>query len=397
MLLPEHVMAQRRGDKLVLRKLDDATRARALLMAREMVGIASSQQGAPRSDVETALESVDALPKDARVKTGLAKLVLDRCTFEAAPPLDPESLRRDLFTRAARGRREHGHIDRAALVADVAASLHVDPDTVERALYADLRAAHPLVSFDPITPLQLADELERCQAQAVLLRAEKVAARVKCSGAGALRELFRKLKFLRLLFTVAEDKDAFVIGIDGPMSLYDAGTKYGLSLALALPALEACDEVVLEALVRWGKERTPLVFRWEGGSQPSAQTTALPDEVEALRVAINSADSGWRAKRGQTILALPGVGVCVPDLTLEREKKKVHVEVLGYWSRDAVWKRVELAEKGLGARVVFCVSSRLRVSEEVLPDDAHAALYVYKGTLSAAKVIERANKLAQLP
>jgi hypothetical protein len=56
---------------------------------------------------------------------------------------------------------------------------------------------------------------------------------------------------------------------------------------------------------------------------------------------------------------------------------------------------VELAKKGLAARVVYCVSSRLRVSEEVLADDAHAALYVYKGSISASKVIERANKLAQ--
>jgi uncharacterized protein len=320
MLLPEHVIATRRGDKLVLRKLDDATRARAALIAREMIAIASSHQGAPRADLETALESVEALPKDTRIKTGVKKLVLDRCTFEAAPPIDAEPLRMDLFTRAARARREHGYIDRNAILTDVSSSLGVDVELVERAMYADLRAAHPLVSFDTVTPPMLMDDFERNQAQAVLLRAEKVAARVRCSGAGALRELFRKLKFLRLLFTVAEDKDAFVIGIDGPMSLYDAGTKYGLSLALALPALEACDDVVLEALVRWGKERTPLVFRWEGGSRPSDGEAPLPDEVESLRAAINSSDSGWRAKRGQTILNLPGVGVCVPDLTLDRDK-----------------------------------------------------------------------------
>ncbi len=394
MLLPEHVMAQRRGDKLVLKKIDDATRARALLIAREMVGIASSQQGASRADVEAALESVDALPKDARLKTGLKKIVLDRCVFESAPPLDSEIVRRELFTRAARARKEHGHVEREAVVNEVAELLKTDADTIDRAMYADLRAAHPLVSFEPVTPAMLAHELERGQAQAVLLRAERVAARVKCSSAGSLRELFRKLKFLRLLFTVAEDKDAFVIGIDGPMSLFEAGTKYGLSLALALPALEACDEVVLEALVRWGKERTPLVFRWEGGSHPDGVAeSALPDEVEALRKAINSSESGWKAKRGSSILNLPGVGVCVPDLVLEKDKKKVHVEVLGYWSRDAVWKRVELAEKGLGAKIVYCVSSRLRVSEEVLAEDAHAALYVYKGALSAAKVTERADKL----
>jgi uncharacterized protein len=63
--------------------------------------------------------------------------------------------------------------------------------------------------------------------------------------------------------------------------------------------------------------------------------------------------------------------------------------VLGYWSRDAVWKRVELCEKGLSQRIIFAVSSRLRVSEEVLGDTSASQLYVYKGALSAREVLRR--------
>ena len=70
------------------------------------------------------------------------------------------------------------------------------------------------------------------------------------------------------------------------------------------------------------------------------------------------------------------------------------VEVLGHWSRDAGWKRVEAAERGLPAPFLFCCSSRLRVSEEVLPDDVPAALYVYKGVMSAKAILERANALS---
>jgi hypothetical protein len=76
----------------------------------------------------------------------------------------------------------------------------------------------------------------------------------------------------------------------------------------------------------------------------------------------------------------------------------VHVEVLGHWSRDAVWKRVELAEQGLPEPVLFCASERLRVSEAVLPETTGAALYMYKGALSATVVLERAERLvAQAP
>jgi predicted nuclease of restriction endonuclease-like RecB superfamily len=73
----------------------------------------------------------------------------------------------------------------------------------------------------------------------------------------------------------------------------------------------------------------------------------------------------------------------VPDLAfVHRETGEViYLEVLGFWSRDAVWKRVELAKAGLREKIVFAVSSRLRVSEEVLDDDSPAALYVYKGAI----------------
>jgi hypothetical protein len=39
--------------------------------------------------------------------------------------------------------------------------------------------------------------------------------------------------------------------------------------------------------------------------------------------------------------------------------------------------------------VIFAVSSRLRVSEEVLGETASAELYVYKGSLSAREVLRR--------
>jgi hypothetical protein len=117
---------------------------------------------------------------------------------------------------------------------------------------------------------------------------------------------------------------------------------------------------------------------------------------------------------------VPGLGELVPDLRLTKadpegtsgkkstSKKRttnatssgatapreVFVEVLGHWSRDAVWKRVEAAERGLPAPFLFCCSSRLRVSEEVLPDDVPAALYVYKGVMSAKAILERASALS---
>jgi hypothetical protein len=69
-----------------------------------------------------------------------------------------------------------------------------------------------------------------------------------------------------------------------------------------------------------------------------------------------------------------------------------YLEVLGYWSREAVFRRVDLVTQGLAARVLFAVSSRLRVSEEVLGDELPSRLYVYKGALSAKELLRRLDQ-----
>jgi hypothetical protein len=89
----------------------------------------------------------------------------------------------------------------------------------------------------------------------------------------------------------------------------------------------------------------------------------------------------------------------VPDLRfVSRATGEIaYLEVLGYWSRAAVWRRVELASRGLKERVLFAVSSRLRVSEEVLGDEVPAELYVYKGALSAKEVLRRLDSSPGAP
>ena len=244
---------------------------------------------------------------------------------------------------------------------------------------------------------------ESAQAQAVLLRAVKVTVDVHCGSVHALRALFRRLKFLRLLHTIERHAEGHRIVIDGPFSLFESVTKYGMQLALVLPALQACDRWHLEADIRWGKERTPLVFRIDGEHESTATEPApRPEEVEALVRGFEGLGSPWRVSSNSHILELPGVGLSVPDLVFERwrkgnersaPKQRIYLEVMGYWSRDAVWKRVELVQAGLAERILFAVSAKLRVSEEVLEGDLPGALYVYKQTMSARSVLERLERL----
>ena len=397
MLTADLVDARRKDGQLLLRAFDDEARREALDLSTLLLEHARAMVGARRDDVEDAWDAAIAEAKRPKLAAGLKKLAADACNFEASSELNPVALRRDVFLRAAEARKA-GTFDRTAILSAAGAI-----DVVERTLFSDLKSEHVLQEAPSKSASELVEEWELGQAQAVLLTAVRVTCILQSSSPGLVRAFFTKLKFHQLLFAAervegdAGKGDAWKIEIDGPYSMFDAVTKYGLKLALVLNALRPLESWKLEADIRWGKAREALTFKLESpprqGAPSATDDLHLSDEVRELAAAIKGE---WKAKPATTILDVPGRGVCIPDLELTRKgsKKPVFVEVLGYWSRDAVWKRVELAESGaLGALVVFAVSSRLRVSAEVLDANAPASLYVYKGKMSPRALVAHAELL----
>ncbi|MGA2448388.1 MAG: DUF790 family protein [Polyangiaceae bacterium] len=409
MLTADLVHARRRGKELVLSTLDDGARQRAVDIAAELISRVRGLVGRSREEVDAALKAVDVAPRECRLRDALSKLVVDRCQFDSADDVDVIALRRDVFTRASalRSALPAGErFDRTAVIAAVAAERETTPEAIERLLFADLRGAQRLRACEAPDAWTLVSAYPRAQAQAVLLRAVRVSVDVQCASAYALRAFFQRLKFLRLIHTICRAQDGHRILIDGPFSLFESVTKYGLQLALIVPLLEDCEAWSLSADIRWGKDKTPLEFRMAGGygTSPEAEKVhAVPsssDEVQALVRSFEGLGTDWHVSAASEIVDLPGVGLCIPDLVFERRGDKaapvrVFLEVMGYWSRSAVWRRIELVQGGLREKILFAVSVHLRVSEEALGDDVPGALYVYKRTMSARSVLERIERLAK--
>lgn len=401
MLTADLVRARRKGDTLVLAALDAKGRATALELAETLLALAGAHAGKTRGELDEVMDAVVGGAQDRKLAAGLAKLVWDRTELAEAVPIDPDVLRHDVFSRAQAAWAQvgaQGGFDRAAVLAAVAAERGLAVGDIERGLYADLRDAHVVTAPASLTPPQLVEAYDLAQPQAVLLRAVRVVVEVHSAIPGAYRTLFHKLKFQRLLYTISpRAKGGYRIEIDGPFSLFESSTRYGLALALALPAIRELDQWSLVADLRWGTARTPLRCHLGGGAEPDPTVAPhLADEVRVLLDAVRELDTPWRATPSTEILDLPGHGVCIPDLTFEHAQTGacVHLEVLGYWSRDAVWRRVELVEAGLDQHILFAVGQHLRVSEAALDTELPGALYVYKRTMSAKAIVERIDRLA---
>ncbi|HVY38446.1 MAG TPA: DUF790 family protein [Polyangia bacterium] len=406
MLTADLVTVRRRGDELRLLPGDDERTARIRTIASALLDEARAQIGQSRDAVEEALREIaNAFPDDRRLSAAVTKLVRDGLQFQETDAQTSAELRRDLFRRAAAARRV-GSFDRARLLQEAGAPRGLDGGGVEEALFADRPGAQRLLAVDAPSPAAMAAGFGLAEAQAVLLRATKVVAQVRAADAGTYRHLFRALKFLRLLPVITrgdrtagrpDDAHGYTIEIDGPLSLFQASNKYGLQLALALPAIAACDAWAIEADVRWGADRRPLVFRLAGRAAAGIRPApALPDELAAFVAAFERGGTGWSVDREPAVLDLPGAGICVPDLAFTRasDGARVFFELLGFWSREAVFRRVDLVRAGLPQRILFAASKTLRVSEELLDEFPTAALYVFTRAISVRAVLERLEQLA---
>jgi uncharacterized protein len=404
MLPPELTRARKREGKLSLSALSAAERARAAEVAELLLGVTRAAIGEPREDVEARWAAVPVAAKERKLLLALTHLLEGRSEFTSPVSVEPEAVRRAVFSRAAARRAElppGQYLARASVLDEVAAEMGVSVSELDEALYADLRSAQRLERCVTPSASALVDEYELVQVQSVLLRAERIEAEVRAARPDAYRELFRKLKFRQLLHRIEPlEPSGYRLEIDGPMSLFGATTKYGLELALSLPALLSCGSLRLKADLRWGKRREKLRFE-----QVYAQAADAPEGagvrsevLELLEALGGSGDFEARLSEELIDLTERGGGVLVPDLELRRRgavqgSDRVLVELLGFWSREAVFRRIEAAEKGLAEPVLFVVSSRLRVSEELLDGVEAASLYVYKGKVNAHALLRKVEGL----
>jgi hypothetical protein len=372
---------------------------RVLPVARFYLETHAGGVGRTRDEIDAALAALEVPARDRVAALGLRKIVEDRCTYEVAAATAPEALRQEIFWAAARAHRAldvREDFDRDAVLREAAARLGSTPEAIEAGLYADLRGSEVLQRFDPLPPEAVIERYNLGLAQAVLLRAVRVTITVEGERPAAYRKLFRAARFHQLIHVVETlPEGGYAIQLDGPFSLFDSVQRYGLRLALFLPSVLAFRAFHVRAEVLWGKERVPAVFEItpaEGLVPHYDDAGAEPDEIDLFCAAFRRLTSEWSVHRSDRIFALPGEVVCIPDLRFENGEtgEEVYLEVFGFWSRAAVWQRVELLRKRtFPARILLAVGKQLKVSEEVLGEEDAGEIVAYKATLSPRAVLER--------
>src|SRR3954447_4935459 len=179
-----------------------------LEVAESLLLIFREGAGMTRGEIEAEVDELVGEGLATLAHRGLAKVLEDRAEFEVVADVPPEELRRKVFTAAAEQRLaakaagQRAPFRRDAVLGAVADGLGIEPEKVAASLFADLKDENRMIRFDDLGARRLIERYNVALPQAVLVRWVLVNSEVRHEKPARYRQLFRHLKFHRLLSRV---------------------------------------------------------------------------------------------------------------------------------------------------------------------------------------------------
>jgi predicted nuclease of restriction endonuclease-like RecB superfamily len=401
MLTADLAQSWQRGERIWPHYINPAA-SDYLQDAVDLIRLFAAHEGQTRKELDCALAEYIGAGTDYKILRGLIKLLMDRCTFETASPIDPVEIRRAAFLKA----REHHPVTgkgaaasaRNEIIAEVAREIGCAPEGVVQGLYADLTENQELTDFKNLTGGELLDLYNLAQAQALLYRAIEMRLQVEPQDPEGYRELFSAIKAYRLIHTIkGNPQTGYQVRLDGPVSIFHRSQKYGIQMAVFLPALLLCTGWRMRAEIAQKPNRGSLYFEMKSDQDRlrSHYFEATPYENPVLEKLASSwaiFESPWRLEPSREVIDL-GESAFIPDFVLyHRDGRRFYLEVLGFWTPRHLQERLREFDHAGIKNFIVAAWDELRGSRDPLPS-VPPHVIVFKKNLDPVIVESAINKI----
>ncbi|MEH1850566.1 MAG: DUF790 family protein [Nostoc sp.] len=400
MLPTDLLMHRQNGEEIIPKrlKIDRGTSELAI----ELINYFQSAVGKTQGVLERQLTDFEGDSTDYRVKRGLAYILKSSfCTFEVVSPLEPQMLRERVFSLAAKSvsSRESTQVTLSKIADELTQELEREVllEQVRNGLYADLSENKILTVFDAPTAPDVLNRYNLSQVQGVFYKASKLVLNAHRNVPGEYKLLFRYLKLFQLMAYIEGDADhGFTITIDGPTSLFNPSTRYGLAIAKLIPALLHVTKWSLSSILQtrdaytntWKTGRFTLnsecglVSHYPPGKPYDSMLEAsFADKWDALK-------SGWALEREVDLIPIPG-SVMIPDFRLvHADGRTFLLEIVGYWRPEYLQKKFSQVRRAGRDDLILAISERLNLEKAgVKLNDVPARIVWFKDKLLPKAVL----------
>lgn len=372
-----------------------------LSIATELITCFEEARGCTQGELNRQLQELEGDTPDYRLKRGLAHLLKSMCEFEIVSPLEPQLLRERVFALSAQSipssYQSSQTLDTLALQMSQELEREVLPEQIRSGLYADLAENRIMTQFDVPTPVNLLHRYNLSQVQGVFYRASHLTLNAHRNVPGEYKLLFRYLKLFQLMAYIEGDADhGFTITVDGPTSLFNPSTRYGLAIAKLIPALLHVTKWSLSATLQtrdfytnnWKTGRFSLdsdcglVSHYPPGKPyDSMLEAAFADRWDALK-------TDWVLEREVDLIPIPG-SVMIPDFRLVHPDGRTFLlEIVGYWRPEYLQKKFAQVRRAERNDLILAISERLNLEKAgVKLTDVPAKIIWFKDKLLPKAVL----------
>ena len=375
---------RQRGTELTIDMLDTHD-PYWLNTAIELVALMQQHVGRSQAELDKALEAYEGERIDYFIIRGLAKVLTDAATFTPpATPLLPLHLRERLFSYGPVFATPHlfQSQTRQDVLEQVANELTLSPQHIESGLFADRPSAWLLTSIDQQwTPDGLLTRYNLELARGVLYWASQM----QIEAHSNYKDLWKFLKFFKLMFWVRSQEDGYVVDLDGPISPFVSATmRYGRQFAAFLPALLLCERWHMVADVRSPVTQKMTTYRLSHASALSThfkQSGEFDSRLEAdfaheFEEKFGGKRGKWLLTREDEVLVL-GDTVMIPDFAVTHKNtgQRILIELVGFWHPDYLRRKVEKVRAAQCQNLLLLVYEGINLSHEALQDVPSEVLY----------------------
>jgi predicted nuclease of restriction endonuclease-like RecB superfamily len=188
--------------------------------------------------------------------------------------------------------------------------------------------------------------------------------------------LFGAIKAYRLIHTIkGSAADGYEIRLDGPVSMFHRSQKYGIQMAVFLPALLLCAnwrmraEITLKPVGRDGATSAYFEMESQQHQLRSSYVPAASMENRAQERLLEKwaeFDSAWTLERSSEVIDL-GASAFIPDFVIRHpDGAEVYLEVLGFWTPRHLQERLQEFEHYGRKNFLIAAWDELRGSREPL-------------------------------
>ncbi|MGB9960017.1 MAG: DUF790 family protein [Candidatus Bathyarchaeales archaeon] len=364
--------------------------------AEAVINVYAASVGRKRGEIRERVAELEDAYGSFKFVRGLAALVERSCAFTSRAAVNPLEARHVLFAEASNRGYPTSLEERRRMFEDVAARLKVSAEQLEASMYADLESEIVLESAPKLSPVELLKIYNLGLTQTLLFNATEMT----FTAGGNWQRIFRAVKYYGLMYTVMRRNGQFAVRLDGPLSLFKLTRRYGVSLAKVLPEIFRGKPWRVEAKILRANRLFNFVL--ESGRHGWFFPETLAEEKydstveEEFAAQFRSLDTVWTVRREAEPVEA-GASIMIPDFSFQLGGTRVLMEVVGFWTRDYLRRKLEKLGMVRDAPFIVAVNEELACDKLVSLKVSNPNIHIiqYKRNIPVKQVLELLQPYAE--